>query len=428
MSPPAKEIESMDMTGSLCLHAIRASLLLTWFICCGLMARADYPHVVLEDQPIGYWRMNEAQTATALNSGTFGAALNGTYVGEKGAAPGPTELSDGRPVLGLGPSNSAFDIGGGTDTYVAVAASPLNGLSAFTMTGWFSLRELEEERVGLFGQNDAIEFGFIQPDQLQLWTQLGGQLTWDFNLGSDLRLGDWYHVAAVGTGAGLLLYVNGENVQTGGTPITSHYGASDAPFRMGGGGIFDPAGNQFRGMIDEVAIWDVALTGEQIARQVAAALLQGIRGDFNGNEVFDVDDVNLLLRAIYDQSEDLLFDVDENGVIDDNDLIFWLQDIVFTWPGDSNLDGQFNSSDLVQVLAAGQYDDQIALNSTWDTGDWNGDLEFDSSDLVYVFGFGGYEAGPLAAVPVPEPMTGAWCAAVGALALLRPRWRRHVGG
>ena len=61
-------------------------------------------------------------------------------------------------------------------------------------------------------------------------------------------------------------------------------------------------------------------------------------------------------------------------------------------PGDSNRDGVFDSSDLVQVFAAGEYEDGVAQNSTWEEGDWTGDSEFDSSDLVLAFQAGQYQA------------------------------------
>ena len=74
------------------------------------------------------------------------------------------------------------------------------------------------------------------------------------------------------------------------------------------------------------------------------------------------------------------------------------------WPGDANLDGVFNASDLVSVLAAGEYGDNIVGNSNWSTGDWDGDGEFDTSDLVVALDAGGYERGPREAVAVvPEP-------------------------
>ena len=60
--------------------------------------------------------------------------------------------------------------------------------------------------------------------------------------------------------------------------------------------------------------------------------------------------------------------------------------------GDANLDGVFNSSDLVQVFEVGEYEDNIVGNSTFQDGDWNCDGEFDSNDLVLAFQAGHYVA------------------------------------
>ena len=62
-------------------------------------------------------------------------------------------------------------------------------------------------------------------------------------------------------------------------------------------------------------------------------------------------------------------------------------------PGDVNGDGVFNSSDLVQVFQAGEYEDSIEGNSTFEEGDWTGDGEFDTADFVYVFQLGIYVVG-----------------------------------
>ncbi len=50
----------------------------------------------------------------------------------------------------------------------------------------------------------------------------------------------------------------------------------------------------------------------------------------------------------------------------------------------------FDSTDLVDVLRFGEYEDRFGGNSTWQEGDWNGDGDFDSSDLVLAFRSGGY--------------------------------------
>ncbi len=58
--------------------------------------------------------------------------------------------------------------------------------------------------------------------------------------------------------------------------------------------------------------------------------------------------------------------------------------------GDSNSDGVFNSADLILIFVAGEYEDGVQLNSSFETGDWNLDGEFDSSDLILAFQMGNY--------------------------------------
>jgi hypothetical protein len=64
--------------------------------------------------------------------------------------------------------------------------------------------------------------------------------------------------------------------------------------------------------------------------------------------------------------------------------------------GRRDLNGEFNSSDLVSVFTAGKY--ETGNSATWSEGDFNGDKLFSSGDLVTAF------QGPRAAVnAVPEP-------------------------
>ena len=58
--------------------------------------------------------------------------------------------------------------------------------------------------------------------------------------------------------------------------------------------------------------------------------------------------------------------------------------------GDSNGDGDFDSSDLATVFQTGKFEDGIPDNATFDDGDWNQDGDFDSSDLVFAFQNGEY--------------------------------------
>ena len=99
-----------------------------------------------------------------------------------------------------------------------------------------------------------------------------------------------------------------------------------------------------------------------------------------------------------------LFDVNRDAIVDNNDRDTWIHVSASTYYGDANLDGEFNSSDLIAVFQAGEYEDAMPDNSGWAEGDWDGDGDFASGDLVIAFEDGGYEPGTPAAVNiVPEP-------------------------
>jgi hypothetical protein len=127
-------------------------------------------------------------------------------------------------------------------------------------------------------------------------------------------------------------------------------------------------------------------------------------GDFNGNGVLDAGDIDALSREAASGANNPAFDVNTDGMVNAEDRRVWVDQLRRTYFGDSNLDGEFNSTDFVVVFQAGQYEDAIADNSSWSTGDWNGDSDFDTSDFVLAFQAGGYEKGPRAAISsVPEP-------------------------
>ncbi|MCA9166757.1 MAG: PEP-CTERM sorting domain-containing protein, partial [Planctomycetales bacterium] len=94
-----------------------------------------------------------------------------------------------------------------------------------------------------------------------------------------------------------------------------------------------------------------------------------------------------------------------------------------TYFGDANLDGEFNSGDLVVALAAGTY--ELGINTGWASGDFDGNGRFDSGDLVLALADGGYEQGPRAAVSaVPEPLTALLFALAATFTVLRTRRNR----
>ena len=117
-------------------------------------------------------------------------------------------------------------------------------------------------------------------------------------------------------------------------------------------------------------------------------------GDLNSNGKLDEGDLDALAKAIRGGLTQRMLDLNYDQRVDENDRRTWVEELKQTYWGDSNLDGQFDSSDIVLVFQAGQYEDGLPGNSGWASGDWSGDAEFDSGDLVLVFQEGGYNQGP----------------------------------
>ncbi|MDG2380686.1 MAG: lamin tail domain-containing protein [Pirellulaceae bacterium] len=118
-----------------------------------------------------------------------------------------------------------------------------------------------------------------------------------------------------------------------------------------------------------------------------------LRGDFDHNRLIDAADIDLLFAAINAGLPDTDLDLTGDKIVNDDDRDVMVKEILGTHYGDANLDGLFNSTDLVSVFQASTYEDHLPQNATWESGDWNADGEFDSSDLVLAFQDGGYVRG-----------------------------------
>ncbi|MCA9200557.1 MAG: peptidylprolyl isomerase, partial [Planctomycetales bacterium] len=82
------------------------------------------------------------------------------------------------------------------------------------------------------------------------------------------------------------------------------------------------------------------------------------------------------------------FDLNNDGRLDRYDIAEFTEIAFQTGPGDADLNGTFATTDLINMMKAGEYEDSLNGNSTWLTGDFNCDGEFDSTDLIFAFQLG----------------------------------------
>jgi len=243
-----------------------------------------YAADILFDQPLGFYRFEEpAGTAVAANSGGTGG--DGAYYtgNEPSAGQGGTPSSASgdpgpRPPLfaGFAADNHAatFD---GTNRWVDAKNAFLQHRAAFTLEYWVNPTNRVADpdtfgtRIGIVGQNDAIEYGFIDQNTIQIWTPNGGSLNTAYTNADN----EWHHVATIASGTSLKTYYDGVLVGTGGN-ATGDYGASGFNVHIGGGGVFDAVNNWFTGYIDEVAIFDKAIPAARVLEHYRAGKFGGV--------------------------------------------------------------------------------------------------------------------------------------------------------
>ena len=143
--------------------------------------------------------------------------------------------------------------------------------------------------------------------------------------------------------------------------------------------------------------------------------LPPLPGDFNANQVLDVDDIDLLSAAIRDQSTDLNFDVTGDGVVDIGDHGFWVDELMGTLLGDADLDRAVAFNDFV-ALANG-----FGEPGGWGNGDFNADGLVNFSDFLFVSRNFGESVEPVAAQSVPEPAAMPWAFLIAGWMVLRRR-------
>jgi len=233
-----------------------------------------YSDIILFDQPVAYYRFEEATGDKTANLGTFGAAGDGLWMAGDAAGTASTDAGPRPPqFLGFDAKNLAAKLtgSGGGSEWIDTQNQFLNNLPAFSLEYWVSPANRVTDptafgtRIGIVGQNDAVEYGFIDQNTVQIWSSGGGSLNTAYGFPDN----EWHHVATIADGQTIKNYYDGKLVGTGGSS-TANYGSSTYNVHIGGGGVYDATGNFFTGGFDEVAIFDRAIPADRIAQHYQA--------------------------------------------------------------------------------------------------------------------------------------------------------------
>lgn len=242
----------------------------------------EYREEVESDNPIAYWRLGESTGTTADNEGSLGDAVDATYSNS------PTLGASS--LLWSGYGNTAAEFDGVNDGVLIPDNSSIN-TESFTQktvelifnTDTVNGKQVIYEQGGIYTGLNI----FLNDNQLNLgaWTNQSGD--W---LNYEISANTTYNVALVFDTGELTGYINGNSIGTvsaGFNSIDSNtgdiaIGQVKENTRFSNTEGYSGDGYYFDGTIDEVALYNTALSATQVQSHFdAAAIAQTLTADNN---------------------------------------------------------------------------------------------------------------------------------------------------
>lgn len=223
-----------------------------------------YPadRVSLEDNPVvltlgGTDADSDALTVSIQEyprHGTLYQTSDGKTAGARIEFPHSLEFDGVKDMVVL-PEKVATDVSSQVEWTISAWINPFNAANSYST--------IYSE--GNYGVMLGLE---VNSGRLQSWINNGSPAL----SSRSVDFGVWQHVALTYKAGQVTFYINGQNAGTGGvpTPLVDQSGASI-------GGVLPEAGNprnRFRGMIDEVSLWNVALDPSKVA-ELSSQVLTG---------------------------------------------------------------------------------------------------------------------------------------------------------
>ncbi|GIX06788.1 MAG: hypothetical protein KatS3mg115_1191 [Candidatus Poribacteria bacterium] len=212
----------------------------------------------LQEGLVAYWPFDEGKGRIAADAS--GNGHDGEFVGE--------------PLWVPGYFGTALEFTTPAD-YVRVPDHPALDLEeAVTWMAWFSPSDVLTSRRMMVKNNSIfVIFDFGDPNSVDFLIKPNNDFAESTT--TEWTIGEWYHFAGTFDGAFLRVYVNG--VLEGETPYAGLIAPSDLELWIGADDFGRPT-DSFPGKIDEVRLYNRALSAEEIAAAMETALAVEPRG------------------------------------------------------------------------------------------------------------------------------------------------------
>ena len=236
----------------------------------GVSLRAQpFVSAVMQDHPVGYWRLNETNSTAGGN--LTAVDLTGNFNGVYGSAAadrvaGPTPTAG---FAGFESTNTAAEFtNGAANSFVTVPLLNLNS-NTVTLSAWIYPIGTPASYCGLVfcrPGGDASGFNFTSGGQLGYTWNQNNQNTWGWMSGLVPPLQKWSFVALVISPQSAIIYLCNTNGIQSATNEIAHTVEAFNTTTLIGGDAYDGGngGRTFDGMVDEVAVFNTSLSQQQV--------------------------------------------------------------------------------------------------------------------------------------------------------------------
>ncbi|MFK5584983.1 LamG domain-containing protein, partial [Serinicoccus sp. LYQ131] len=222
--------------------------------------QAGYGELVGGGEPLGFWRLDE-------NAGTVAVDETGTFAGQYRGTPayaqtGATATLPPEPEVTVGQS---VGFSGDDDVVVPGVTSELAGDSSWEV--WVKPEDFDQRRV-LLGKAYAGEGVLTLELSGKVYFYQGsaggqGDPYQALVAATPLTVGEWNHVVVTREGSTVSLFLDGELDRR--MTMAVQPSASTLPLRIGGGYLPSLVGD-----VDEVAVYDRALSADEVSAHFAS--------------------------------------------------------------------------------------------------------------------------------------------------------------
>lgn len=252
---------------------------------------APYPQAVLADHPVGYWRLNEGPDIGGGDDGLvchdYMGGNDGIYTNVNiGQSPGYSYSTDPETCVLFGEAGINGDYHDSLAAWIQGVdfAAPSGTATNFTVEAWVNGFPASQSTgsalvsKGVYSLNDAFVFDFnsVGPHYFRFYVRSASGTVYNCTQSTYGADGNWHHLVGVcdETDGILSFYIDGNLVATSSIPTTAGLYEPNYPMTIGAVQNATETGAytlQFYGSMNDVAVYNYALTAAQVATHFAAS-------------------------------------------------------------------------------------------------------------------------------------------------------------